>query len=68
MNELKKQYYLQQLKPWCIIKPLPNMQRIVVGRFRSLSDAEGHLQVLRGLIANASYCIVFDPVFPSNRN
>ncbi|MGQ4647000.1 hypothetical protein [Lyngbya aestuarii] len=61
MNQLEHQAYLQRLSPWCIIKPLANMQRQVVGRFRNRSDAEGHLQVLSRLVANATYIIVFDP-------
>lgn len=39
---------------------LPDMQRIIVGRFRSRSDAEGHLQRLRRLIPDASFIVVFD--------
>ena len=50
----------QQLFPWCIIRPLPNMRTQIVGRFRSRSDAEGHLQILRRLIPNASHSIIFD--------
>ncbi len=52
--------YLQQLYPWAIARLLPNMQRTIVGRFRSRSDAEGHLQCLRQLIPHASYVVVFD--------
>ncbi len=37
--------YSKRLSPWVIVRLLPNMQRIVVGRFRTRSDAEGHLQV-----------------------
>jgi hypothetical protein len=37
------------------------MQRIVVGRFRSRSDADGHLACLRQLIPNASFVVFFDP-------
>jgi hypothetical protein len=36
------------------------MQRVVVGRFRRHSDAEGHLQVLRRLMPEAQLVIVFD--------
>jgi hypothetical protein len=39
--------YKAQLYPWCIIRPLPNMKSLIVGRFRRRSDAEGHLQILR---------------------
>jgi hypothetical protein len=37
------------------------MQRITVARLRNRSDAEGHLAVLRRLIPNADFAIVFDP-------
>ena len=36
------------------------MQRTIVGRFRSRSDADGHLHCLRQLIPNASFVVVFD--------
>ena len=52
--------YKQQLFPWCIINPLPNMQTRIVGRFRCRSDAEGHLQVLRRMIPTLSFEIMFD--------
>ncbi|MBD2578654.1 hypothetical protein [Oscillatoria sp. FACHB-1406] len=53
--------YRDCLNPWIIVRLLPNLQRIVVGRFRSWSDAEGHLKVLRRLIPMASMIVVFDP-------
>jgi hypothetical protein len=49
-----------RLYPWAIARLLPNMQRTIVGRFRSRSDADGHLQCLRQLIPNASFVVVFD--------
>jgi hypothetical protein len=52
--------YLKQLNPWAIARLLPNCQRTIVGRFRSRSDADGHLQCLRQLIPHASYVVVFD--------
>jgi hypothetical protein len=52
--------YKHQLYPWCIIRQLPNMQRRVVCRLRNRSDAEGHLQVLRRLMPNLTFIIIFD--------
>ena len=52
--------YLQQLNPWAIARLLPNCQRTIVGRFRSRSDADGHLHCLRQLIPHASFVVVFD--------
>ena len=61
MNELNNQAYNQRLKPWSLIKLLPDMQRSVVARFRSWSDAQGHLQVLQRLTPDTTYKIIFDP-------
>jgi len=54
--------YLDQLYPWCIIKPLPNLQRCIVARFRRRHEAEAHLQVMRRLLPHIAYIIVFDPM------
>ncbi len=35
--------YLERLSPWCIIKLLPNMQRLTVARCRRRNDAEEHM-------------------------
>ncbi len=53
--------YLERLSPWCIVKLLPNMQRLVVARCRRRNDAEEHLRVLRRLVPKANYALVFDP-------
>ena len=52
--------YRARLNPWAIARLLPNMQRTIVGRFRSRSDADGHLRCLRQLIPDASFVVVFD--------
>ena len=52
--------YKAQLYPWCIIRPFPNMRTQIVGRFRNRSDAEGHLHILKRLIPNVPYQIMFD--------
>ncbi len=53
--------YLEKLSPWCIIRPLPNLRRRIIARFRRRNDAEAHLQVIRRLIPNVAYEIIFDP-------
>ena len=59
--------YKHQLSPWCIIRHKPNLQHLVVARCRRRSDAEAHLQVLRRLIPNVTYQIIFDvPLEPTN--
>jgi hypothetical protein len=52
--------YKTQLFPWCIIRPLPNMQQTIVARFRRRSDAEAHLKILRLLLPTAPQTIIFD--------
>ena len=52
--------YYHRLHPWAIVRLLPKMQRVVVGRFRNRSDAEGHLKALKRLMPDAEFVIVFD--------
>jgi hypothetical protein len=52
--------YFEKLHPWCIIRPLPNLQRRIVARCRRRNDAESHLQVLRQLMPTVPFEIVFD--------
>ena len=52
--------YRERLCPWAIISLLPNKQMTILSRFRSRSDAEGHLQRLRQLKPEASLALVFD--------
>ena len=53
--------YLERLSPWCLVRLLPNIQRLTVGRFRRRNDAEEHMKILRRLVPEAKYAIVFDP-------
>lgn len=53
--------YKEQLHPWCIIKPLPNLKRQIVARCRRRNDAEAHLKILQRMIPGIKYTIVFDP-------
>lgn len=46
--------------PWCIIQQLPNIQRLVVARFRRRNNADAYLQILRRLLPAASHVIIFD--------
>jgi hypothetical protein len=52
--------YFEKLHPWTIIRPLPNLQRRTVARFRRRNDAEAHLQVLKRLMPDIAFEIVFD--------
>jgi hypothetical protein len=53
--------YLERLTPWCLVRHLPNMRRVTVGRFRRWNDAHEHMRILRQLVPVANYTIVFDP-------
>jgi hypothetical protein len=52
--------YRERLNPWVLVRLLPNMQRLTVGQFRTRSDADGHLQILRRLIPNAKFVVMFN--------
>ncbi len=52
--------YKERLTPWVLVRLLPNMQRLTVGQFRTRSDADGHLQILRRLIPNAKFVVMFN--------
>lgn len=52
--------YRDKLNPWCIIRPVSTVQMRIVGRFRRRSDAEGHLQILKRMIPNVPFEIMFD--------
>lgn len=56
----KRLTYKNLLTPWCIIRPLPNMQRQIVARCRRRNDADSHLQVLRRLMPTIPFEVVFD--------
>ncbi|MGV0024703.1 hypothetical protein [Phormidesmis priestleyi] len=51
----------ERFRPWIVIRLLPKMQRVTVGRFRSWSDADGHLRALQRLVPGAQFRIIFDP-------
>ena len=52
--------YKDKLNPWCIIRPISDVQMRIVGRFRRRVDAEGHLKILKQLIPNVPFEIMFD--------
>lgn len=53
--------YEDRFSPWCIVRLLPKMQRIVVCRCRKRNYAIEHIQALKRLNAEAIYEIIFDP-------
>jgi hypothetical protein len=52
--------YKDKLNPWCIIRPVSDVQMRIVRRFRRRVDAEGHLRILKQLIPTVAFEIMFD--------
>ncbi len=59
--------YRDRLSPWCIIRHLPQSQRLVVACSRRRNDAEEHLRVLRQMTPNEDYSIIFDPMLETSQ-
>lgn len=58
--------YRHRLNVWAVVLLLPRMQRAIVARYKSKSDALGHLETLRRLQPSARYRVIFDlPPQPS---
>ncbi len=55
----------KRLKPWTIVRSLPNLEKVIVGQFRSWSDADGHLKILKRMVPTDRLSVVFDPVVPA---
>ncbi|MDA0673951.1 MAG: hypothetical protein O3C67_09650 [Cyanobacteria bacterium] len=54
--------YQNRLSPWCIVRQLPKMQRVVVDRFRRHQEADARATTLRRLTPGATFVVIFDPV------
>ena len=59
--------YKDRLCCWAIARLLPTQQWIIVARFRSRSDADGHFQFLRQTIPHVKFEVLFDPSGESHR-
>jgi|GEM_PF-996963 hypothetical protein len=59
--------YKERLCCWAIARLLPSEQWIIVARFRSRSDADGHFQFLRQTIPHVKFEVVFDSSGESHR-
>lgn len=53
--------YRDSLHPWCVIRHLPNAQRVVVARFRKRGEAEGYVRSLQRMTPDAVYSLIFEP-------
>lgn len=52
--------YKDSLKPWAVMRQGENLQWIIIGRYKSRSDAEGHLLLLRQRVPELEFKVVFD--------
>ncbi|MBW4634114.1 MAG: hypothetical protein KME30_20070 [Iphinoe sp. HA4291-MV1] len=52
--------YRTALAPWAVVQWHSPSKRIVIGRFRSRSDADGHLTVLQRLMPEADLRVIVD--------
>jgi hypothetical protein len=52
--------YSKCLKPWAVARQLPNLQWAIIARYRSRSDADGHLQLLLQRVPNLQFKVVFE--------
>ncbi|NJO94129.1 MAG: hypothetical protein HC820_06810 [Hydrococcus sp. RM1_1_31] len=51
--------YKECLKPWAVVRLLPNLQWAIIGRYRRRSDADGHLQLCRQRVPHIQFQVVF---------
>lgn len=58
MRETKT--YRTTLAPWAVVRCFSPTERTVMSRFRSRSDADGHLAVLRRLMPEANLQVIVD--------
>jgi hypothetical protein len=52
---------MSHLHVWAVVRLLPDMQRVVLSRFRRRGEAENYVYVLRRQLQEARLEIVFDP-------
>lgn len=52
--------YQERLNPWIVVRQLPKMQRVVMGRFRTESDADGYFRFLRQHLPDAAFEVIYD--------
>ena len=52
--------YKDRLKPWAVVRQRSNFQWLIIARYKSRSDADGHLLLLRQRVPNVEVKVVFD--------
>ena len=52
--------YKRCLKPWAVVRQLPTLKWVIIARYRSRSDADGHLKLLRQRVPSIQFKVVFE--------
>jgi hypothetical protein len=52
--------YKDSLKPWAVARLGANLQWTSIARYKSRSDADGHLSLLRQRVSDLEFKVVFD--------
>lgn len=52
--------YRDRLSYWSVVRLLPDLKTQTIARFRSRSDADGHLQFLRQQLPTVQFAVLFD--------
>ena len=53
--------YQTKLHPWCIVRQLPEMKRVIVDRFHHYQDADARVKFLRRQKPNSEFFVLFSP-------
>ncbi|MGB5959645.1 MAG: hypothetical protein WBG73_03210 [Coleofasciculaceae cyanobacterium] len=48
------------IKPWVVVRQLPNFKWRIIARYRSRADADGHLLLLRQRVADVHFEVIFE--------
>lgn len=52
--------YRDRLQRWLVVRLLSDMQRVTIATFYYRSDAEGYVQVMRRLIPEGAFVVLFN--------
>ncbi|MEM6522080.1 MAG: hypothetical protein AAF722_22435, partial [Cyanobacteria bacterium P01_C01_bin.70] len=58
---VKTMTYQTQLRPWCIVRQLPEKKHTVVNRYRRYQDADALVKLLRRQKPNSKFLVMFEP-------
>lgn len=52
--------YKDSLKPWAVVRLGKNLGWVIIARYKSRSDADGHLLLLKQRVPEIEFKVVFD--------